>query len=235
MKLPKGVLEAAFKHAEQEQDRESCGLVVKVNKRLKYWPCKNIATRNQDFHIAHDDIVDAELAGEIVMIVHSHPMTSPQPTWADLDYIEHTQKPWLIVNWRTHTHTITKPTGWITPLEGRTFVPGIHDCYGLIRDYYKQVRQIKLPNFPRDDEWWLKGQNLFVENFEKAGFVRVYEAPIEHDVLLMQIGSSVPNHGVVYLGDRMFLHHCTNHLSGKGHWSGAWERCTTHVLRYRGA
>ena len=68
---------------------------------------------------------------------------------------------------------------------------------------------LDLPDFVREDSWWIKGQNLYLENFEKAGFIETDK--LEYGVgLLMQINSPVPNHAAVYIGNNQIIQHLFN-------------------------
>lgn len=220
-----------FKHAKECAPNECCGLAIVVKGMLIYWPCRNDG-RAGEFVISSEDYAAAEDAGEIVGICHSHPFATPEPSQADLVMIERTQLPWLIVSYPTGSHTVTHPSGYVAPLIGRQFVHGVTDCYQIIKDYY-QARGVNLPDPVRADDWWHKGQNLYLDNFEDAGFVIINELPKKHDVLLMQVSSKVPNHGAVYIGDGQIIQHCHGRLSSRDVYGGFWRKVTTHVLRHR--
>jgi hypothetical protein len=97
--------------------------------------------------------------------------------------------------------------------EGRPFLHGLFDCYTLIRDYYKKEFNIFLPtNIQRNWEWWSQGENLYVENAKYFSFEEVSDIK-KHDVLIMKIGSPVPNHGAIYLGNNKILHHIAGRFS----------------------
>ena len=97
--------------------------------------------------------------------------------------------------------------------EGRPFLHGLFDCYTLIRDYYKKEFNIFLPtNIQRNWEWWSQGENLYVENAKYHSFEEVTDIK-KHDVLIMKIGSPVPNHGAIYLGNNKILHHAAGRFS----------------------
>lgn len=232
MNLSKTVMQAIRAHAEREFPRESCGLVVVVKGRMRYLPCANIADKNEHFVIAADDLINAEETGTVAMVVHSHPNIAPQPSQADLVGIEKTGVPWLIINIPTGAHTITAPTGYRAPLVGREFSHGVLDCLTLIQDYYRETLGITLPDYQRDDCWWEKGQNLYLDLYQDCGFELV-EIPRQHDVLLMQVMSGVPNHGAIFLGDGCILHHQMGRLSSRDVYGGWHRKITTHVLRHR--
>jgi cell wall-associated NlpC family hydrolase len=85
-----------------------------------------------------------------------------------------------------------------------------------------------------DSHWWLKGQNLYLDHFEEAGFVQTDTAAMrEHDVLLMQVGAPVINHAAVYLGNNQLMQHCAGRLSSRDVYGGGWQRATRMVLRHQ--
>ena len=97
--------------------------------------------------------------------------------------------------------------------EGRPFLHGLFDCYTLIQDYYKREFNIFLPtNMQRNWNWWSQGENLYVDNAKYHRFEEVTDIK-KHDVLVMKIGSPVPNHGAIYLGDNKILHHAAGRFS----------------------
>lgn len=226
-------LAAIRAHAAQEYPRESCGLVVVVKGKQRYVPVRNIADRDEHFVMHPDDQAAAEDAGEVVLVVHSHPNLPPVPSEADRVGCEASKLPWLIVNWPTGSVHQFTPSGYVPPLYGRNFHHGVLDCYTFIRQYYQQELGLVLPDFDRPSEWWLKGQNLYLDGFASAGFVQVSGPPRKHDGLLMRLASPVPNHGAVYLGDGLIGQHVMNRLSSRDVYGGWYEKITTHVLRHR--
>ena len=225
----------ALAHAAADYPRESCGVVIVRKGREVYRACRNIAEHpNQHFLIDPEDYAVAEDEGEVVAIVHSHVNLPPIPSQADRVGCEASGLPWIIVNGMTGEIHRFEPEGYVAPLVGREFVHGILDCYSLIRDYYARECGIQLADYPRDWEWWNAGQNLYMENFEREGFVRVVDDEIKpHDLLLVHIQSPVPNHSGVYLGDGMILHHAQGRLSSRDVYGGYWRKHTVCVLRHR--
>jgi proteasome lid subunit RPN8/RPN11 len=223
-------------HAQQCFPLESCGVVLVQHGKERYRPCRNASTGADQFQIDPRDYAQAEEAGDIITIVHSHVNVSPQPSQADLVGCEATGLPWAIVNWPTgELHEFT-PTQYKAPLIGRAFSHGVLDCYSLIRDYYQEVLGLVLPDFSRRDDWWHGDEDLYRDNFAAAGFVVVDETALRlHDVILMQLCAPKTNHGAVYLGDGIILHHPMNRLSGRDPYGGFWQKISTHWLRHKDA
>lgn len=224
---------AVAAHAAKEAPRECCGLAVVVNGRLRYWPCRNIAGE-AEFAIHPEDQAAAEDAGEVVGVCHSHVHLPPAPSEADRVMCETSGLPWLIVSYPTGSHEILMPSGYRAPLIGRPFVHGVLDCYALCRDYYREALGIVLPDYRREDDWWLKGGNLYLDHFAEAGFVEIDINDLRpYDAVLMQVASPVPNHAGVIDADGHLLHHCHGRLSSRDVYGGYWRKVTTHALRHR--
>jgi len=227
------VLEDIFEHAKSCYPKECCGLIVMIKRRHRYKPCRNITNNKGSFVIHPEDYADAEDSGDVLKVVHSHCNQNAKPSQADLVGCEKSGIPWVIVSWPTKQVREFKPTGYEAPLIGREFIHGTIDCYSLIRDYYKQELGIELLDFVRPDNWWHKKGNLYLENFGKAGFVETDQLE-KHAVILMQIGSPVPNHAAIHLGDNIILHHVQKRLSCREVYGGYWKKNTWAILKYEG-
>lgn len=225
--------EDAEAHALREAPREACGVVVIINGRERYRPCRNLAVDpGAEFVMDPADRAAAEDAGEVVAVVHSHPGATSEPSEADLQGCAADCVPWHIVglpvlDWRQIT-----PPGWRVPLVGREFEYGLTDCYTLIRDWYRQERGVLLPDFPRRDGDFAAGRSLYENGFELAGFAACLTPPEPGDILLMRLAAPVPDHGAVYLGGDTILHHLQDRLSSRDAWDGFLRSRTVKVLRY---
>ena len=233
MILDESVKLAITNHAKEQFPRESCGLVIIFKGRQQYRKCNNLGVGTDNFILDPLDYEKADTEGEIVAVIHSHPNVSAKPSQADLVACEASGLPWFIIGLPSEQWSYIEPTGYIAPLVGRTWSHGVLDCYAIIRDWYKQERNIDLPDFHRSDEWWKRGENLYMENFEKAGFKEIRQEELSYgDCILMTIGSSVPNHGALYLGDGVILHHVQNRLSTREIFGGYYLKNATGYYRY---
>lgn len=158
--------------------------------------------------MAPEDWLRAEMQGEIVALVHSHPGGLPWLSEADRRLQVQSDLPWWLVC-RGAIHKFR----CVPHLTGRRFEHGVTDCYTLFRDAY-HLAGIEMPDFHRGDDWWRNGQNLYLDNMEATGFYRVALTEAQPgDVLLCCFGSSVPNHAAIYCGDGELLHHIPEQLS----------------------
>lgn len=228
---------AVFAHVQAEYDngkREACGLLVKAGGVVSYFPCRNDSTNpREQFRLNPYDRLQAEGQGEVIAVVHSHPDASNNPSPADQIACAKGKVPWVIVSYPDFQHRVIEPKRARVPYKGRQFQHGVVDCYTLIQDYYLHELGIALPDVERDDKWWEKGQNLYLFHLKKAGFVQV-EEPQKYDGVLMAIGSEVPNHSGVYLGDDKILHHMAGRLSGETTFGGTyWQQHLFGFFRHR--
>ncbi len=228
--------DAAYQAALAEAPRESCGLVVVVAGKERYWPCRNINPIATDFSIDPSDYLAAAKAGTIVAVVHSHPDNFPNPSDADRAGCEKWKIPWHIVSphlgdgqgqWFSF-----EPSGWQAPLIGRQWSWGCHDCWALVRDWYAE-QNLQLPDFerPHDPEEFLR-QPLFESLYAEAGFVAVPREQIRAgDTVLQSRFSPGLNHVGVILPDGRLLHHVEGRLSSADIYGDGHQRSTGLVLR----
>lgn len=232
--INKAIQKQILKHAEEEYPRESCGIVVKEGKTKRYIRCTNqSADKEEEFVISGEDYANAEDEGEVLAIVHSHPNHTTLPSIRDRAVCTTMEIPWIICSWPEGDIRTIVPEE--APLIGRQFCHGTDwDCYGLIRDYYKQKLSICLNRYEHDSFWWEEGKNLYEENFEKEGFIKVVDGTLKpHDLIIMQIRSPKPNHGAVYLGNNLILHHMFGKPSSEAVYGGYWAEHTSFVLRHK--
>ncbi len=232
-------------HAVECYPQESCGLIIDVDGRQRYFACRNKANEpTKGFVIHEEDYVRAEAAGEIVAVVHSHPDSSAQPSDGDRVQCEVWGMPWHILSIGKlqpegfdFAEVVTiEPCGYVAPLVGRQFAHGILDCYTLVRDFYARELGVELRNYQREDGWWERGGDLYSKaHMEAEGWFEVSEDQLQRgDMIVMQIRSKdVPNHAGVYLGGGLMLHHLYGRLSETVPYGGMWRESTHRFMRYR--
>ena len=129
-----------------------------------------------------------------------------------------------------------KPTGWKAPsLIGRSFIWGVHDCWSIIHDWYKETKNIDLKIWDRP-----KSIKDFIENplFEKGLPITGFKKQPTHDdiqvgdVLLFQSTSGNLDHVAVYIGDNMILNHNIRRLSCREPFDLGYQQALRGVYRY---
>lgn len=231
--LSKRLISAIGAHAAQVYPNECCGLIIRAGRQRRYVPCNNTHdTPAEYFRIDGEDWAAAEDTGEVLAVVHSHPDAGPHASADDLKSCHESGLPWVIMEWPGGNYTTVLPADR-PPLIDRPFIHGSWDCYGLVRDWFRAERDIELPDFPREDNWWTRGENLYVKHYAEAGFCSHADELEPGDVILMQYRADEINHAGVYLGDGKMLHHMYGQLSAVVPYGGMWRDRTLLTLRYR--
>ena len=227
--------DSALAHAKDQDPNESCGLLLNIKGKERYFPCRNLSmTAFQCFIIDPEDYVRADNTGDIVAVVHSHPVTPPVPSQSDKVACEQSNLKWYIVNPKTESWGYLEPTGYKAPILGREWAWGVTDCYTLVRDWYKEKLNINLIDWHRPTT--LEDFNkdpMFEKCAEETGFRELTpdEKLINGDLLFMSIFTNNLNHVAIFL-DGDVLHHLTDRLSCKEPYSEWLLKCTGKRLRY---
>lgn len=225
----------ALKHAKKDDPNESVGLLLNIKGKKRYFPCRNLSlTSHQCFIIDPEDYVKADSIGEIISVIHSHPITPPDASQADKIGCENSNMPWYIVNPKTEEWAYIEPSGYEPPLLGRQWVWGVTDCWSLVRDWYKQERNIILRDWERPvtPEEFIKNP-MFESCAWRTGFreLRSDEKLENGDLLFMSILATGLNHVAIFV-DGEVLHHLTDRLSCKEPYNEWLLKCTGKRLRY---
>ena len=227
--------DAALKHAKEQDPRESVGVLIVIKGKEQYYPCNNLSTYSQQcFILDPEDYVKADALGEITAIVHSHPVTPPSPSQADKVSCEQSGLKWHIVNPKTETWGYCEPTGYKPPLIGRQWVWGVTDCWSLVRDYYRENKNIILRDWerPTTPEEFIKNP-MFEKCAADTGFAELKpEDKLQNgDLLFMSILANGLNHVAVFI-DGDVLHHLADRLSTKEPYNQWLLKCTGKRYRY---
>ena len=86
-------------YAKNQAPEEACGLLAIIKGKETFWPCKNLAEGKFEFFILDpDDWADCEDTGEIIGVVHSHPVGSATASDNDKAACEHLGFPYYILH-----------------------------------------------------------------------------------------------------------------------------------------
>ena len=229
-----------LQHIKLEYPNEACGIVTIEAGKERFHSCTNLAENPlEDFMMNPKDYYRISKKGDIKYIVHSHPNGTPTPSVLDHAACDVMGEDWLIVSYPNIHWKELKSKNKKPDLIGRQFMYGLLDCFTLVEDYYREACDIilKVPQWNKDNgyEWdfWEKGKNYYVENYEVNGFKRIEDGSLKlHDAILMNIRAPISNHCAIYIGDNKILHHLVSRLSCREMYGQHYRQFTTHVLRH---
>ena len=233
--MRKKLMDAIRAHVAAEYPKEACGVVVQAGRRQNYIPCRNIADNpTEAFTLAPADKLAAAQAGEIIMIIHSHPdvvrlipseMDRVQCDWSGIE--------WGIMSWPDGDFCTLAPRVE-RDYTGRVWLLGYDDCWSLIREFYQRERGIELGDHSVPYEWWEKGENIYDDNWQGEGFVEIDPSNIlPGDIVMMRVQAQVTNHAAIYLGENLILHHMCGHLSSRVPYGKYYRDRTVRVVRHK--
>lgn len=118
-------------------------------------------------------------------------------------------------------------------LIGRAYDPITANCFTLFRDLYKQEFDIVTPHYAVPNDWNPEKLDLIGSLYKEVGMEKVDTWDLRPgDVLATAIGSTNPNHLVIYVGDNKIIQHKLNLLSTEEAWRPFWKMVTCYVLRH---
>lgn len=221
---------------------EACGYVIRKGKKSLAVPCVNASeTPRNHFLIDAQERHRVESMGEIVGVWHTHVDEPPTPSAADRVGCENSDLPWFILGVNgpagspSFSELVTlEPEGFELPYLERPYAFGVLDCWSLVRDFYRREYAIALGDYPRIEDFWLKGMDFFGQGWKEQGFRQLIDQePAAGDLFLIQTDASgLANHIAIYLGDEVILHHCHGRLSRRDIYGGYWQKHTVIHLRH---
>tara|TARA_R100000773_G_scaffold43178_1_gene41260 strand:- start:775 stop:1482 length:708 start_codon:yes stop_codon:yes gene_type:complete len=229
--------ESFKKYAQEQAPNEACGLLAVIEGCKTFWPCKNLAEGKHEFFMLDpEDWAECEDTGEILGVIHSHPVGAAMASDADKAACEHIGFPYYIYS-IYHDHWICiEPTGWKAPsLIGRKFIWGKYDCWSIVTDWLKENKNIDIPYWERP-----KTIKEFLSNPEfeyalpKLNFIKQLNTDNLQigDVLLFEGRKNILNHVAVYIGDMMILNHNRKGLSCREFFGLKYQKALRSVYRY---
>ena len=229
--------ESFKEYAKNQAPDEACGLLAIIKGKETFWPCKNLAEGKFEFFVLDpDDWAECEDTGEVIGVIHSHPVGAATPSDTDKAACEHLGFPYYIYSIQHNHWEQLEPEGWKAPsLIGRKFIWGKYDCWSIISDWYLETKKIKLIDWKRPKT--IK-EHIQKPEFEKAlplgGFKK--QETIKKievgDVLLFQSITGNLDHVALYLGDNMILNHNIKALSCRESFDLRYQQALRGVYRY---
>lgn len=238
MQVSPALKQAIARHAHSSYPQECCGLLIKKKRRTLYVPGINLETEDpaNAFRLDYYATLEKHRPCEALAIVHSHTDRTPGASEIDQTACRASGLPWIIYSVPFQHFTQIEPNGQRAPLIGRQWAYGVQDCYTLLQDAMAEVG-ITLRNYPRQQlfEWNQEGWNLYLENVEKEGFVKVAAPEQKYDLLLFQIDSPNVNHAGIYWNPQRgsFIQHLINRESSENLFGGWFERVCVGVYRHK--
>ena len=229
--------ESFEKYAKNQAPEEACGLLAIIKGKETFWPCKNLAESKFEFFVLDpDDWEECEDTGEIIGVIHSHPLGFAAPSDNDKAACEHLGFPYYIYGIEHEHWECIRPSGWKAPsLIARKFIWGKYDCWSIVTDWFKENKNISIKHWPRPKKIKDFSDNPYFDkvltesNFIKQKTNNNFQ---EGDVLLFETVTGNLDHVAVYIGDNMILNHNIKSLSCREPFDLNYQQALRGVYRY---
>lgn len=200
---------------------------------LRFYNVRN-CLKGEQFVVDPNDVRSAFASGTVGAFAHSHCANDEAFSEADIESINITQVPWFVYSTKSRRFNFRRPDNVYPPLVGREYILGMHDCVGLIADYFKKFYDLSFPFFCRTHDMMSHGYPLDHVLLLRLGFQEVKtDKPEINDVVLIRFNFNLPvTHAGVIVKDDLLLHQITGKVSCVEQYSGVWERMTRFVFRH---
>lgn len=207
-------------HAQEENSVEVCGFVLE-NKETVVFRARNVAENpRHNFSICPKSYLEASMLGDIKAVYHSHVSDRYEFSEKDKINLRAHNLPGVLYLLKTDQFLQSDYIDLGVKYVGCSFEIGKRDCYTLCQDYFKQELNLEISKYQYNDNWAKVSPDLYEKNYEKEGFIKIQDAPIDvsklklHDVLLVKfLPIPYASHTLIYLGDNQVLHHPRNKVS----------------------
>lgn len=123
-------------------------------------------------------------------------------------------------------------------LIGRPFCWGSTDCFGLARSFFSDNWGIAIRDYARPADWHNRSADLIRMLYQRENFILLAKEQVPDselrpgDVAVMALGTSIPNHFAVFVGENRILHHKTGAMSNVETYRSFWRGYTSFFLRH---
>jgi len=198
------------RHCVESWPNEACGYFLDDQ---SYQRCRNVAEDKINcFVISRED--RQKYADRAIGIGHSHTGQILHPTAADIQFQQNTNLDFAVCH--TGGKGTSTPIVWgpsvKVPLLGRRWRWGPSgsdnrgDCFACVRDAVLEYTGLAMPDVPRDDEYWRRGQDLVNEWLPRMGWEPV-DHPTRYGLVSMAIGHRVEHHLGLIVNEVEMIHH----------------------------
>ncbi len=232
----------AIREACKDSVYETCGIIISNNGVAEICKCTNIATDPLNFFlIDRKEINNFSAKGKIIAYYHVHLFGSELST-EDIAVMTKLNLPCIIYD-STHDslHQENPDKDFIPPFEGRPFIAGHLDCSALVKDYYFNILNIKLPVLvhPVKSMSWTEIQenwsDLQIYNKEDYNFQEITKNELRKNDLILCRAKEIkaPVHCLIYLSNSKILHHPSERKSVIENYTDFYIKLSVNFLRYR--
>ena len=215
---------------------ESCGFIVKDKNQFICVPCKNISMHpNQTFEISSMDFLKTKLLyNKIYYIYHSH-VDEDSDYFSDQDEkcAENLNIPIILYHIKKNIFKIHSVVEISNSYIGRFYEYRKYDCFTLIRDFYKNEKNIDLKVEYKEDLYELDVKAK-IYNFHHLNNLDIIDKndQLKVDDILFFNGFGTKHLGL-YLGEDKILHQPMLGFSKIENYCNFYRRHTDLILRFK--
>ena len=225
----------------EDYPNETCGFIIKDEKKFECIPCKNIAENpKENFKISSKEYLEIKNKYKnILYIYHSHTNENYNFSEADKNCSENLCLPIILYNTNSDDIKIYEPTNVKKEYIGRFYQHGKYDCFKLIEEFYKKEKSIE---FKYDNNFYSKSleemdiktevYKFYINNnfqlIENKNDIRL------HDILLIDaFGENKPKHFALYMDNGKILHQPMFGFSKIENYCNFYIRRTDSIFRLK--
>jgi proteasome lid subunit RPN8/RPN11 len=192
-------------------DEEIGGFIYFEGSQVKIEKCENIALDKKNFfEVSADDYI-TNSRKDLYAIYHSHVDSDYNFSEQDLEISEESCLPICVYSKLDKKINFYIPSSYdYGDFQGRKYIWGFNDCYGLIRDFYKKEKNFLLPDYVRDESFRANNFDIIIEEINEF-FEKIDDFKFGDLFVFSQRGNA--KHLAIYYGDGKILHHPIGKLS----------------------
>jgi proteasome lid subunit RPN8/RPN11 len=213
---------------------ELCGVLMRHYESFMAVQIANVANEpTRTFAMDEKPFLDAVNSGQVwgTWHVHPGPNDTDGPSLADMDRANAWGLPMAILIRRTMRFRYYMPNDYKVPIFHRPYVPGIFDCFALVRQALSEYVGFELDDLDRErlDEYGCLPD--IKEYWEGQGWEMLYQPKPGRVALISYFGQSRCNHLGLIISDWEMIHQLRGHPSRVDHLAG-WQHWAQGYLSH---